>query len=56
MKKHMAQRAYSMRLAGQGGWRTAWNMRAGLGVFWDLKEVNELSILLSDEWKRKNEK
>jgi hypothetical protein len=27
------QGAYSMRLAGQGGWRIAWNMRAGVGMF-----------------------
>jgi hypothetical protein len=45
----MAQRAYPMPLAGQSGWSTAWNMRAGLGVFWDLMEVSEMFILLSDE-------
>jgi hypothetical protein len=40
-----------MRLAGQTGWRTAWTMRAGLGVFWDLMEVNEMSILLNEKEK-----
>jgi hypothetical protein len=27
------QGAYPMRLADQGGWRTAWNMRAGLAHY-----------------------
>jgi hypothetical protein len=50
-KKHQAQRAYSMRLAGQTGWRTAWDMRDGLGVFWNFKEINEMSILLNEKEK-----
>jgi hypothetical protein len=40
-----------MRLAGQTGWRTAWDMRDGLGVFWNFKEINEMSILLNEKEK-----